>query len=131
MWRASQLIPSSFSSPFMTGVCCTVSVPSWVFVLRSPQELSIMPPAEGDFSHLHPLPDENLGVQYHPWLKIIIRGQPLLPHSISREQGWGHLIATLGFGVFWFISSSCPSLSLDNLLYREDFSWSAHSIGVT
>ena len=26
---------------------------------------------------------------------------------------------------------SCPSLSLDNLLYREDFPWSTHGIGVT
>ena len=26
---------------------------------------------------------------------------------------------------------SCPSLSLDNLLYREDFPWSAHRVGVT
>ena len=26
---------------------------------------------------------------------------------------------------------SCPSLSLDNLLYREDFPWSTHRVGVT
>ena len=26
---------------------------------------------------------------------------------------------------------SCPSLSLDNLLYGEDFPWSAHRVGVT
>ena len=26
-----------------------------------------------------------------------------------------------GFGEYWFIPHSCPSISLDNLLYREDF----------
>ena len=26
---------------------------------------------------------------------------------------------------------SCPSLSLDNLLYKEDFPWSAHRVSVT
>ena len=43
---------------------------------------------------------------------------------MGREQGWGHLRVNPGFGVFWFIPPFCPSLSLDNLLYREDFPWS-------
>ena len=30
-------------------------------------------------------------------------GQPLLPHSMGREQGCGHLRTNPGFGVFWFI----------------------------
>ena len=50
--------------------------------------------------------------------------QPLLPYSMGREQGWCRLRANPGFGVFWFIPPSCPSLSLDNLLYMEDFPWS-------
>ena len=35
--------------------------------------------------------------------RLTFGGQPLLPHSMGREQGWGHLRANLGFGVFWFI----------------------------
>ena len=37
--------------------------------------------------------------------KLSFGGQPLLPHSMGREQGWDHLRANLGFGVFWFIPS--------------------------
>ena len=56
VWWASKLVPSSFSSPFVSGVCCSASVPSRVSFLHSLLELSIMPSAEGSFSHLHPLP---------------------------------------------------------------------------
>ena len=35
--------------------------------------------------------------------RLTFGGQPLLPHSMCRAQGWGHLRANLGFGVFWFI----------------------------
>ena len=35
--------------------------------------------------------------------RLTFGGQPLLPHSIGREQGWGHFRANPGFGVFWFI----------------------------
>ena len=45
------------------------------------------------------------------WVSSTTRGrrltfgvQPLPPHSMGREQGWVHLRANLGFGVFWFIS---------------------------
>ena len=37
-----------------------------------------------------------------PWFRVV-RGQSLLPHSMGREQGWDHLRANPGFGVFWFI----------------------------
>ena len=47
--------------------------------------------------------------------------QPLLPHSMGREQGWGHLRATLRFGVYWFIPLLLSKPIFDNLLYREDF----------
>ena len=50
-----------------------------------------------------PCRQPDLGVQYHPWSKVDIRGQPHLPHSMGSEQGWGHLRANPGFGVFWFI----------------------------
>ena len=35
--------------------------------------------------------------------RLTFGGQPLLPHSMGRKQGEGHLRANLGFGVFWFI----------------------------
>ena len=50
-----------------------------------------------------PCRQPDLGVQYHPWSKVVIGGQPLLPHSMGREQGWDHLRANPGFGVFWSI----------------------------
>ena len=45
----------------------------------------------------------DLGVQYHPWSKVDIRGTASTTHSMGREQGWDHLSANPGFGVFWFI----------------------------
>ena len=36
-------------------------------------------------------------------LRLAFGGQPLLPHPMSREQGWGHLRANPVFGVLWFI----------------------------
>ena len=116
-------VPSGFSAWCCSESVGCSSVLSRAFVLRSPLELIIMP---------------LLGWQHFPspslagsqtWVSSTTRGrrfafggQPLLPHSMGREQGWGHLRATPGFGVFWFIPPSCPSLSLDNLLYKEDFS---------
>ena len=35
--------------------------------------------------------------------RLTFGGQPLLPHSMGKEQGWGYLRVTPGFGVFWFI----------------------------
>ena len=78
-----------------------------------------------------PCRQPDLGVQYHPWSKVDIRGQPLLPHSMGREQGLDHLRANPGFGYSGSCLPSCPSLSLDTLLYRENFPWSVHRVGVT
>ena len=94
--------PLWFLQPYVSGVCCIASVSSGVFVLRSPPELSIMPSTEGSFSHLRPLPAATPGVQYHRGLGLF-GGQPLLLHSMGREQGWVYLRATPEFGVFWFI----------------------------
>ena len=63
--------------------------------------------------------------------RLTFGGQPLLLHSMGKEQGWGHLRATPGLGYSGSSLPSCPSLSLDNLLYREDFPWSAYRVGVT
>ena len=55
-------ISADFSSPYVPRFSCSVSVPFWVFVMRSLQELSIMPSTEGDFSHVHPLPAARPGL---------------------------------------------------------------------
>ena len=103
VWWASRLVPSGFSNPFMSRVCCCASVPSRVFVMCSPLELSIKPSAEDWLLPFRPLPAARSAVQYHPWSKVDIRGQPLQLHSMGREQGWDHLRANPWFGVFWFI----------------------------
>ena len=46
----------------------------------------------------------DLGVQYHPWSKVNILGWPPYPIQWKGPQGWGHLRANPGFGVFCFIS---------------------------
>ena len=86
------------------GVCCSPSVPSRVFVLHSLLELSIMPSTEEWLFSSPTL----AGIQ--TWAssttcgrRLTFEGQPLLPHSLGREKGWGHLRGNPGFGVFWFI----------------------------
>ena len=125
-------VPSGFSDLMLLGVCCDTSVPSRAFVLRSPMELIIMPLLGWQL-----LPSPSL-VGSQTWVssttcgrRLTFGGQPLLPHSMGREQGWAiwELIRGLGYSGSFLLS--CPSLSLDNLLYREDFPWSAHRVGVT
>ena len=94
----------------MLGVCWKSSVPSRAFVLRSPLELIIIPRAR---MAAHPISvpcrQPDLGCPVPPiWSndhgrRFAFGGQPLLPHSMGKEQGWGHLRANPGFGVFWFI----------------------------
>ena len=70
VWWTSRLVPSDFSSPYVSGVCCSASVPSRVSVLRSPLELSKMPSAENSFSHLRPLPTARPGCR----LSLVVEG---------------------------------------------------------
>ena len=93
-----------FLRMMLLGVCCDTSVPSRAFVLRSPLELIIMPLLGWQL-----LPSPYLAGS-QTWVsnttrgrRLTFGGQPLLPHSMGREQGWGHLRATPGFGVFRFI----------------------------
>ena len=65
-----------------------------------------------------------------PWFRVV-RGQPLLPHSMGREQRWGRLRATPGLGYSGSSLSSCLSLSLGNPLCREDFPRPTHGVGMT
>ena len=87
------------------------------------------------FSRVQLLPSPSLASSHTwcpvpPWFRVV-RGQPLLPHSMGREQGWGYLRASPGFGYSGSSLPSCPSLSLDNLLYRDDFPQSTHGVGMT
>ena len=111
-----------FLRPDLLGVCCQSSVLSRAFVLRSPLELIIIPLP--GWQHI---PSPSLAGS-QTWVSSTTRGrrltfggQSLLPHSMGREQGWGHLRANPGFGYSGSSLLSCPSLSLDNLLYRENF----------
>ena len=75
-----------------------------------------------------PYRQPDLSVQYHQCSKVDIRGQPLLPHSMGREQGWATWELIRGLEYSGSSLPSCPSLSLDNLLYREDFPWSTYGV---
>ena len=131
MCKASQLNPSGFSSPYVLGVCCSVSAPQCLFPALF-NEVNLNPSGEGSFFSSSALVGSQIRVSSTTHGRRLTFGDSLYyPIQWVWEQGWGHLRATLGFGVFWFIPPSCPSLSLDNLLYREDFPWSAHRVGVT
>ena len=62
-----------------------------------------MPLLGDDFSHLCPLSAARPGCPVPPVVEGWHSGQPLLPHSMGREQGWGYHRANPRFGVFWFI----------------------------
>ena len=116
----------------LLGVCCDTSVPSRAFVLRSPLELIIMPLP--GWQHISS--PSLAGSQ--TWVSSTTRGRRLtfgdsLYYPIqwveSKDGATWELIRGLGYSGSSL--PSCPSLSLDNLLYREDFPWSAHRVGVT
>ena len=121
MWElmVTVSVPSGFSVLIVLGVCCNSSVTSRAFVMRSPLELIIMPLLRWQL-----LSSPSLAVS-QTWasnttrgLRMKFEGQPLLPHSVGREQGWDHLRVNVRFGVFWFI---LPSL--------QAYLWKASFIG--
>ena len=70
------------------------------FVLRSPLELVIMPLLGGKASpNSVPFRHPDLDVQYHPWSKVRIRGQPLLLHSMGRAKDWATWELIRGLGI--------------------------------
>ena len=108
MWRlvVTVSVPSGFFSLSVLGVCCLSSVLSRAFVMSSPLELIITPLLGGW------LPPSPSLVGSQTWVasttrgrRLIFGGHPQLLHSMGSEQGWDHLRANLGFGVFWFIPS--------------------------
>ena len=124
MWElvSTVSVPSGFSSPF--------DVQSLLFCLCP--FLSLCPALSSRikhnaFSRGWPLLSPSLaGIQ--TWvssttrgLRLTFGGQPLLSRSMSREQGWGPWELIRGSGYSGSSLSSCPSLSLDNLLYSKNF----------
>ena len=104
VWWASRLVPSGFSSPYVPGVCCSTFYTFFSLCLALSSRIK-----HNAFSREQLLPYPSLAGN-HTWVsrttrgrRLIFGGQPLLLHSMGRDQGWGHLRANLGFGVFWFI----------------------------
>ena len=106
MWKlvVTVSVLSSISTLIVLGVCYNATVPSRPFVMSSHLELIIMP-LQGEWL----LSSPSLAGNY-TWVssttldqRLTFGGQPLLLHSMGREQGWDHLRANPGFGVFWFI----------------------------
>ena len=122
-------VHSGFSDLILLGVCCQSSVLSIAFVLRSPLELIKMPLLGWQLLPSPSLAGSQTWCPVPPWFRVV-RGQSLLPHSMGREQGWVHLRANPGFGVFWFITPLLSKPIFINLLYREDFP-GLHRVGVT
>ena len=134
MWKlvSSVSVPSGFSYLIVLWVFCDSSVPSRAFVMRSPLELVIMPSAEGNFSHLHPLPAARPGCPVPPVVEGWHSGDSLyypIQWVKSKDGATWELIR--GLGNSGSSLSFHPSLSSTNILYREDFPWSAHRVGVT
>ena len=122
-------VPSGFIKIVLD--VCSVWVPLSAFVLRSPAEVNLSPLGGDDFSSSSPLAGSQTWWPVPPWSKVSIRGQWLNPIQRGQPKDEGRSRATPGFGDTGSSLPSCPSLSLDNLLYREDFPWSTHRVGVT
>ena len=127
MWElvSTVSVPSGFSDLIVLGVCCNASVPSRAFVLRSPLELIIMPLLGWQL-----LPSPSLAGS-QTWVSSTTRGRRLtfgdsLFYPIQWVESKDGTTWELLRGLEYSGSSLpfCPSLSLDNLLYREDFPWS-------
>ena len=123
-------VPSGFSDLILLGVCYQSSVSSRAFVLRSPLELIIMPLFGWQLLPSPSLTGSHTWCPVPPWFRVI-RDSLYYPIQWveSKDGATWELIRGLGFSGSSL--SSCPSLSLDNLLYREDFPWSTHRVGVT
>ena len=134
MWQmvVTVSVPSGFSSLILLGVCCQSSVLSRAFVLRSPLELIIMPLLGWQLLSSPSLAGSQT------WVSSTTRGRRLIFGDsfyypiqwVENKDGatW-ELLRDLGYSGSSL--PSCPNLSLDNFLYREDFPWSAHRVGVT
>ena len=106
MWELvlTESVPSGFSDLIVLGVCCNAYVPSRAFVKRSPLELVIMPLLGWQLLPSSSLAGSQTRVSSTTrGRRLTFERHPLLLHSMGIEQGWDHLRANPGFGVFWFI----------------------------
>ena len=120
-------VPSGFSDLILLGVCCQSSVLSRAFVLRSPLELIIMSLLEWQLLPPPSLTGSHTWCPVPPWFRVV---RDSLRNRIqwveSKDGATWKLIRGLEYSGSSL--SSCPSLSLDNLLYREDFPRSTHGV---
>ena len=105
MWELVSTVSflSGFSDLIVLGVCCNSSIPSESFVMRSSLELIIIPLLRWQLLPSPSLAGSQTWCPVPPVVEGWHSGQPLIPHSMGKEQGWGHLRANPGFGVLWII----------------------------
>ena len=125
-------VPSGFSDLMVLGVCCEFLCRlQWLFHALSSEVNHNATARMAASPNSFPCRQPDLGVQYHPWSKVHSGDSlyyPIQWVEIKDGATW-ELIRGLGYS-----GSFLPSwlgLSPANLLYREDFLWSAHRIGVT
>ena len=122
VWWASRLVPSGFSNPFMSGVCCSASVPSRVSVSVFSSRIK-----HNAFKRGQLLPSPSLASS-QTWVSSTTRGRRFIQGDslyyfiqLVKRKEWATWELFRGLGYSGSSLPSCPSLSLDNLLYREDF----------
>ena len=122
-------VPSGFIKIVLD--VCSFWVLLSAFVLRSPAEVNLSLLGGDDFSSSPPLAGSQTWWPVPPWSKVSIRGSGLtLFKGVSPRMRVARELLR-GLGDTGSSLPTCPSLSLDNLLYREDFPWSTHRVGVT
>ena len=124
-------VASGFSSLMCSESVVISSVLSYAFIMHSPLELIIMLLLRWQL-----LTSPSLAGS-QTWVSITTRGRRLtfgdslyspIQWVESKDGVTWELIRGLGHSGSSL--SSCPSLSLDNLLFREDFPWSTHGVGI-
>ena len=115
-------VPSDFSDLMMLGVCCEFLCPLQSLCHALSYGVNHNTTARDDFSHLHPLPADRPGCPVPPVVEGWHSGDSLYhPIQWVEIKDWATWELIQGFGYSGSSLPSCPSLSLNNLLYREDF----------
>ena len=115
-------VPSGFSDLMLLRVCCEIFCPlqSLCHALSSGvNHNAIARMAASPISV--PCRQPDLGVQYHPWSKVHSGDSLYYFIQLVERKEWATWELLRGLGYSSLSLPSCPSLSLDNLLYREDF----------
>ena len=132
MWWACQLVPSGFSSPYsaLSLLFCLCPFLSLCHALSSRIKHNAF--SREWLLHLHLLPVARPGrpvpLVVEGWHSGDSLNYPIQWVKIKNGATW-ELIWGLGYSGLSL--PSCPCISLDNLIYREDFPRSTHGIGIT